>query len=166
MCKSGYVGLVLGFLVTTGCVQRASIPVEPEPFQRVAATSSALRIVIFSDACFTPLELGRLSCSLLSLLPILKRYPASTRFKITGFSDAIFDARTAKTRSEQQAGAVAAWLWTQGISADRLIITGCGARVPLASVRHSQTSFANRRVEITLVGSDRRPECTVPYSTG
>lgn len=122
--------------------------------QIITATPRYLRVVIFSDPCFksdntrlTPICERKLS----KLLDTLIDYPSRAPIQIRGYQANIFDPKTAALIARQHASTIALYLWNNGISSHRLNIQV--ARHPstfVASNRHMGTSYANRRVEVTI----------------
>ncbi|GBD05940.1 Peptidoglycan-binding protein ArfA [bacterium HR20] len=81
----------------------------------------------------------------------LKQNPRA-EVRIVGHSDN-FGGTPAQTQrvSDERALQVVRYLMSKGISRDRLLASGMGARNPIQSNRTPQGRMANRRVEITIV---------------
>jgi len=111
-----------------------------------------LRVIIYSDKCFYNNE-PRIneSCypALTNVAALFKAY-GNTPIKVTGYMDNVYDAKSARFISQQQADAIVAFLWTRGIPATRFRVVGLGLIDPVASNRNVSASSANRRIELTL----------------
>ncbi len=81
----------------------------------------------------------------------LQRNP-SAQFRIVGHADN-FGGTPIETQrvSDERALQVVRYLIRQGISRDRLLASGLGARSPIQNNRSPQGRIANRRVELTIV---------------
>jgi peptidoglycan-binding protein ArfA len=73
--------------------------------------------------------------------------------RLTGNTDATGPAEVNRALAAARAEAAAAWLRARGIGADRLRTAGLGATRPLASNATPGGRAANRRVDLTLLGS-------------
>jgi hypothetical protein len=69
---------------------------------------------------------------------------------IEGYTDSRGSARNNQALSERRAGAVADFLTSQGVPADRITAVGKGASSPIASNATADGRSQNRRVEIVL----------------
>lgn len=111
-----------------------------------------LRVIIYSDKCFYNNE-PRINeaCypALTNVAALFKAY-GNIPIKVTGYMDNVYDAKSARFISQQQADAIVAFLWTRGIPATRFRVVGLGLIDPVASNRNVSASSANRRIELTL----------------
>ena len=100
----------------------------------------------------------------------LKRSPRPV--SIEGYTDSRGSPKKNQALSEKRARAVADYLASQGVPADRLQAVGKGESSPIASNSTSSGRAENRRVEIVLqrpsetgLGGSSGPETTTPPST-
>ncbi|RYF48017.1 MAG: OmpA family protein [Cytophagaceae bacterium] len=77
----------------------------------------------------------------------LNQHPA-LRLRITGHTDAEGDERLNQALSENRAKVVSSFLFAQGISDDRMILSGYGSRYPVAPNNSEITKIRNRRVQM------------------
>jgi outer membrane protein OmpA-like peptidoglycan-associated protein len=81
------------------------------------------------------------------LARVLADYDLSV-IAVHGHSDAAGDSASNHRLSEQRALAVARQLIASGVSSERIVITGFGSSVPLASNATLQGREVNRRIEL------------------
>jgi outer membrane protein OmpA-like peptidoglycan-associated protein len=82
---------------------------------------------------------------------ILRNHP-SMRVEVNGYTDSIGSVQYNLRLSERRANAVAAYLESKGIAADRLITQGFGKTNFVASNDTAEGRAQNRRVELVPVG--------------
>lgn len=118
----------------------------------VIAEGDSLRIIVPSDTFFLPASTKinpdhtaafntiaeLLDCQCYGTMPI----------RVVGYTDNIDTIHSQKQRSYRQAHQVAALLWSEGISWERMSIQGMGARGTIASNMTPLGEGYNRRVEI------------------
>ena len=80
---------------------------------------------------------------------ILKEYD-KTVVNVTGHTDSVGSDAYNQGLSERRAGAVAQYLISQGLMAQRFVVSGMGKTQPIASNNTPDGRQANRRVEIKL----------------
>ncbi len=115
---------------------------EIEIAEQIAFATASAEILRESDAI------------LAAVARILDERPDILRVRIEGHTDATGPAEVNELLSRQRAAAVASWLVTHGISADRLATEGYGSRRPIADEASPEGRARNRRVVFTIV--DRR----------
>lgn len=116
-----------------------------------------LTVVIPTDVFFKlnhPALQAEQNTALDTLAGLLKRY-GPVKIKVAGFTDNVASPAFNQRLSEQQARAMATYLWTRGIQAEQLYAVGYGDRGPVADNATATDSAANRRIEITL-----KAQCT------
>ena len=74
-----------------------------------------------------------------------------TVIEVAGHTDSTGSDAYNQTLSEQRAGAVAGYLQTRQVRADRIITVGMGESRPIATNETAAGRQSNRRVELTLV---------------
>ncbi|WP_316013691.1 OmpA family protein [Roseobacter sp. HKCCA0434] len=79
----------------------------------------------------------------------LRTYPNSS-VRITGHTDSTGDANYNQNLSERRASAVANVLVANGVSSNRLIVSGAGETQPIASNDTAAGRAQNRRVEMVI----------------
>jgi OOP family OmpA-OmpF porin len=83
------------------------------------------------------------------LVGVMQKYPQA-KASIVGHTDSRGSAAYNQTLSENRAQAVADYLISQGIEAERIEVTGAGETQPKASNDSAEGRMANRRVEVTI----------------
>jgi outer membrane protein OmpA-like peptidoglycan-associated protein len=73
------------------------------------------------------------------------------RVRIEGHTDDRGKARRNLDLSRRRAQSVRVWLVAHGISAERLLASGCGRAIPIASNKSSDGRQRNRRVELRII---------------
>ena len=111
-----------------------------------------LRIIVFSDVCFRPNGNLTVNCAqqLSQTIKLIKSY-GDGLIQVVGYSDDLYDPRTATAITQDQAEVITSFLWSHGIGAQRLRTIGYGGHDFIASNRNVKASSFNRRVEIILV---------------
>ena len=89
--------------------------------------------------------------SLNALIDFLKQYPGLV-VEIGGHTDNTGSAQLNQRLSEERAGAVAAYVVSQGIQAGRIVSRGYGFSKPVAGNETEQGRARNRRVDFTITG--------------
>ena len=74
-----------------------------------------------------------------------------TMVEVAGHTDSTGSAQYNQSLSERRAGSVAAYLRSQQVMGERLLVVGAGENYPVASNSTSSGRQLNRRVEITIV---------------
>ncbi len=118
---------------------------------RVIQIGHQVRIIVPADSVFLVNEPEihvDANPGLDELATYLKQF-GKTTMTITGYTDNL----SSKWLAEQQARALAAYLWTRGLQHDHFTIVGIGNResATVASNRTVNGSLLNRRVEITFL---------------
>lgn len=109
-------------------------------------------IVLPTDSCFE-VNTARFTENCVPILrtmtDVVKSY-GNVPITVTGYTDDVVSAQQARLLSRSQAESVVAYLWTQGISRQRMYAAGRGSKCAIASNATVAGSAYNRRVEITL----------------
>ena len=92
--------------------------------------------------------------NLKELSPILLKYD-DTNLKVLGHTDSTGPDNYNKTLSVHRAGAVKTFLISQGVSAQRLMITGYGESDPVATNDTPEGRQLNRRVEVVIIANKK-----------
>lgn len=90
------------------------------------------------------------------VVALLKVNPQIRRIRIEGHADARGPEELNLELSEQRAQTVQEWLTGQGISTERLDVTGYGESKPLLNNETPKGRSANRRVEFRILQDDAR----------
>ena len=119
---------------------------------QVIQAADQLRIIVFSDVCFRPNGNLTVNCAqqLSQTIKLIKSY-GDGLIQVVGYSDDLYDPRTATAITQDQAEVITSFLWSHGIGAQRLRTIGYGGHDFIASNRNVKASSFNRRVEIILV---------------
>lgn len=119
---------------------------------RVARVGKDIRLIMPGDITF---ENDRADIrsnfydTLHSVAIVLKKFD-NTNVKVAGFASSTGEAMHNQELSERRAQAVASYLTSQGVNANRLMVVGFGARYPVATNATKAGQALNRRVEITI----------------
>ncbi|PMH37123.1 hypothetical protein BCU68_08465 [Vibrio sp. 10N.286.49.B3] len=123
---------------------------EPQPVQPMVVTKASTAKVSSETFANNSAELTAADVAdLQSTVDTLKAYPQSTAV-IVGHTDASGSDAYNQKLSEKRAQAVASYLQSQGIDADRLAVSGKGETQPIADNSTKAGREKNRRVEVTI----------------
>ncbi|MBN9299584.1 MAG: OmpA family protein [Filimonas sp.] len=89
-----------------------------------------------------------------SLITILNKYP-DTNLEVDGHTDSTGTAEYNQTLSEKRAGAVAGYLFTNGIASARVTTKGFGKNFPKYPNSTPEGRAQNRRVEFLITANDK-----------
>jgi|EndMetStandDraft_5_1072996.scaffolds.fasta_scaffold41928_2 flagellar motor protein MotB len=122
------------------------------PVIQVVQAADRLRVIVYSDGCFRPNEKLTVNCTqqLSQTIKLIKSYGGGL-IQVVGYSDDLYDPRTASAITQDQAEVITSFLWSHGIDSQRLRTIGYGRHDFIASNRNVKASSFNRRVEIILV---------------
>ena len=88
--------------------------------------------------------------SLNEIAKVLTQYPES-KILVNGYTDSTGGDAHNQALSERRASSVASYLSAQGVSYNRIIVTGYGKSNPIATNSTEAGKQANRRVEVKIV---------------
>ena len=119
---------------------------------QVVRVGDRTRIIISTDNFFkvNSVDLEPGARTTLSWVARLIEHCQCSRLTITGHVDNVFDDTRRERLAAEQARAVAAELWANGISNERMVVSGRSNREQVATDRTVFGSGDNRRVEIRL----------------
>ena len=78
-----------------------------------------------------------------------------TDITVDGHTDSVGSDASNQKLSEQRAASVADYLATLGVSRDRMVTTGHGETMPVASNDTEEGKQANRRVEVAITANEQ-----------
>lgn len=91
--------------------------------------------------------------TLTKLAAVLQKYPETNLF-VTGHTDSDGAEAYNMTLSEKRAQAVASYLQTLGVPADRFTVKGEGELLPIADNSTAEGKAKNRRVELAIIANE------------
>ena len=107
-----------------------------------------------SDYIFLPHSAqfqSKATALLIKGLKMIRNADPNLVIHIIALSDTIPNNREQKLITNAQAEAVASYLWSQGVSVDRMIIQGVGSKYPVGDTHYTTTNALNRRIEVLLI---------------
>lgn len=119
---------------------------------QVVRVGDKTRMIVSTDNFFkvNSVELEPGAQTTLRWVARLIEHCQCTKISITGHVDNVFDDTRRERLAAEQARAVAAELWANGIARDRMVVSGKSDRQQVATDRTVFGSGDNRRVEIRL----------------
>lgn len=138
-------------------------------YERIDVTSSKADVMIFKDLVIVPIEIGqsvrlnniffdtgksRLTIeSFAELDRVVDFLINNTEIKIEigGHTDNVGKAATNQKLSQARAKTVGDYIFSKGISKDRIVTRGYGMTKPVASNNTEEGKYENRRVEFTIL---------------
>ncbi|EAU55751.1 OmpA family protein [Mariprofundus ferrooxydans] len=162
----GLIGAAAGFVVGETAVQYLDRQEKAVRLSKDATagnivvqreTPQALKLTLSRDAAFASgsnelSEQGKQTLD--DVATLLKRYK-KTRLTITGHTDSTGTALFNQSLSERRALAVASYMISKGVSADRIASSGMGESSPAYPNDSAANRAKNRRVEILITTPDQ-----------
>lgn len=157
--------MVISLISTTAYAAATDMFTWPSHVMRQSALPDFSVITIQSDSVFTTHSSqfqSQATSYLVHALKMIRKADPHLQVHISAYSDDIPNAIEQKRITSAQAEAVASYLWSQGVSYDRMKIRAMGSSKMIGGIHSSKSNAVNRRIEVILV-PEAAPKQIYPY---